>query len=206
MWRSLVMWAFSCWAGKMEASTHFRENPKNSSFSQLVPITAMKDKQEGKKRFLGWHEKTKRTSQHWTELKINEKGFFGFSSSFIFILIGEGMCFVFCQLLYFFQPYNFVYVGCFQCQMLDLLGLNLRVMIRDVVKAVVPHLYPCSLWSKCLVFSLNTLKYFVEDQNHNPAIKLCWISLQSNIQFMTYYSCKYFHTVSSLRLFFLSVS
>lgn len=49
MWRSLVMWAFSCWAGKMEASTHFLENPKNSSSSQLVPITAMKDKQEGGK-------------------------------------------------------------------------------------------------------------------------------------------------------------
>lgn len=28
MWRSLVMWAFSCWAGKMEASTHFLEKPQ----------------------------------------------------------------------------------------------------------------------------------------------------------------------------------
>lgn len=50
MWRSLVMWAFSCWAGKMEASTHFLENPKNSSSSQLVPITAMKEKREGNKK------------------------------------------------------------------------------------------------------------------------------------------------------------
>lgn len=33
----------------MEASAHFLQNPKNSSSSQLVPITAMKD-WEGKKK------------------------------------------------------------------------------------------------------------------------------------------------------------
>lgn len=32
------------------------------------------------------------------------------------------------------------------------------------------------------------------------------LSQQSNIHFITYYSCKYFHTVSSLRLHFFSVS
>lgn len=52
-----------------------------------------------------------------------------------------------------------------------------------------------------------TLNNSLVDQNRNsvnPAIfKPRWVRQQSSIQFITYYFCKYFHTVSSLRLFFL---
>lgn len=84
MWRSLVIWAFSCWAGKMEASAHFLQNPKNSSSSQLVPITAMKDwegKKRGGRRLPRPTEKTKTTSQCWLKSKINNS----FPSYFVFI-------------------------------------------------------------------------------------------------------------------------
>lgn len=59
MWRSLVIWAFSCWAGKMEASAHFLQNPKNSSSSQLVPITWKTRRKKGKKGCLGRQRRPK---------------------------------------------------------------------------------------------------------------------------------------------------
>lgn len=47
----------------MEASAHFLQNPKNSSSSQLVPVTAMKDWEEKKKGgeegCLGWQKRPK---------------------------------------------------------------------------------------------------------------------------------------------------
>lgn len=79
----------------MEASTHFLENPKNSSSSQLVPVTAMKDKQEG--------EKDQNNFPTLGRGKINNRVSWGLhfpSSSFLFGE-GEGLSIV-CLFLDFF--------------------------------------------------------------------------------------------------------
>lgn len=86
MWRSLVMWACSCWAGKMEASTHFLENPKNSSSSQLVPITTMKDKQKGEKGASADMKRPKQLHNTGTSQKLIT----GFLGVFIFLVWGGG--------------------------------------------------------------------------------------------------------------------
>lgn len=67
----------------MEASAHFLENPKNSSSSQVVPITAMKDKQEGRKKAdMKRPERLHNSGQSGTLIT-------GFLRGFVFILIGE---------------------------------------------------------------------------------------------------------------------
>lgn len=70
----------------MEASAHFLENPKNSSSSQLVPITAMKDKQEEKRKDM---KRPKQLQNTGPSQKLIT-GFLGVSFSFIFICSGGG--------------------------------------------------------------------------------------------------------------------
>lgn len=71
----------------MEASAHFRKNPENSSSSQLDPITAMKDKEEGEKK--GASSDMKRPKQlHNTG--PSQKLITGFLEVFIFIFFGRG--------------------------------------------------------------------------------------------------------------------
>lgn len=49
MWSFLVMWAFSCWAGKIEASSHFLENPISSKLFFLSPNNSH-ERQRGRKK------------------------------------------------------------------------------------------------------------------------------------------------------------
>lgn len=101
MWRSSVMRVCACWAGKMEASAHFLENPKN--LFKTCPNN-IHERTEGRQRE---HER-----QYHTRLKDQCQDFGDSSSSFVFIFVGwtvEG-----CQVLY--------------CFMSDLFGLILTRM------------------------------------------------------------------------------